>query len=378
MKNLLINSHYDLKLLLPLLENLMIKDHTICSLTHDKNFAKLISEKGIRFHKIIQLRVPNFFKSFIFLLSYPFCLALSFFFVSFLKFFKKISHITLFNWPEILLLSPWTKLFKIKTIWFILPEFQVLNLKPCLKILIKLNSKNIIVIAINNQTKNNLHKIISAKNTIHLLSLGIRQNCKERQDNIFSQISKTEHELTQKKHFSIGTVTNLDKNQNLETLFHAITKCQSVIPAIQLVIVGDGPERKNLTWIAKKMNIGDLTWFVGEQKHLNKWLTDFNIYVSVSKKQNLHDIYNLENAMAAHLPIIGIDKTGAEELLSQHEGIILEKEDSELMADEIIKLYKHKLLMHKLGEAAQKKSQTAYNIDKMSDLFENLVINPEI
>jgi glycosyltransferase involved in cell wall biosynthesis len=254
-----------------------------------------------------------------------------------------------------------------KNIWFFLPETEVDNFNIILQKITKLFARFAIVVVFNQKTKNKISNFISLKSEINIIPLGIKNN-HERQENIFEEISKVEHADIIKKYFTIGTSARLNKNQNIEMLFHAIEKCTSILPNLQLIIIGEGEERKTLSWLAKKMNIKNITWFVGEQKFPRKWLDNFDVYVSASKELNLSDIETTLIAMKTHLPIIGFWNTGIDDLITNNNtGKIIEKEDSDLLADEIINLYKHKLLCHQLGENAESQVDKNHNLATMTD-----------
>lgn len=367
MKILIINSCHNIKPLFPVLEELNNKGNDLCFLSHDSRLGKLAQEKNYFIRKIRSHQRPSNFLSILISVFILPIMIYAFFVILYYKLKKKTDTIMYFNWYEKILYTLPAKILKIKNVWFFLPETETNNFNISLQKILKILSRFTTVIALNQKTKNKITKIISLKSEIKIIPLGIKSN-HERQENIFEEISKAEHAETAKKYFTIGTAVELNKNQNIEMLFHAIEKCVSVLPNLQLIIIGDGEERKTLSWLAKKMNIENITWFVGEQKFPRKWLDNFDIFVSTSKELNLADIEITLTAMKANLPIIGFWNTGIDDLISTNSnGKIIEKEDSELLADELINLYKHKLLCHKLGEAARFQVDKNYNLDTMTN-----------
>jgi len=367
MKILIINSLHNIKPIFPVFEELKNKDHALSFLSHDQRLIQLSLEKNYPVKKIKSRPQLNALPAFTFLIFLPLILIYAFFVLLYYKLQKKTNTIIYFSWYEKLIYTLPAKILKIKNIWFFLPETETENINIGLQKILKILSRLTTIIVFNQKTKNKINKLISLKSEIKIIPLGIKNN-HERQENIFEEISKAEHAEAAKKYFTIGTAVELNKNQNIEMLFHAIEKCISVLPNLQLIIIGDGEERKTLSWLAKKMGIENITWFVGEQKFPRKWLDNFDIFVSTSRDLNLADIEITLTAMKAHLPIIGFWNTGIDDLINtNNNGKIIEKEDSELLADEIINLYKHKLLCHKLGEAAQSQVDKNYNLDTMVD-----------
>jgi len=373
MKILIINSCYNIKPLFPVLEELENKDHDLCFLSHDPRLIKLAQEKNYSAKKISARHQPTSFPAVLLIILLPLILLGAFFFILYYKLKKKTDTIIYFNWYEKIIYSLPAKILKVKNIWFFMPETETDSSSLGLQKILKIFSHLATIIVFNQKTKNKINKLISIKSEIKIIPLGIKSN-HERQENIFEEISKVEHRDTTKKYFTIGTAVELNKNQNIEMLFHAIEKCVSVLPNLQLIIIGDGEERKTLSWLVKKMNIENITWFVGEQKFPRKWLDNFDIFVSTSKELNLADIETTLTAMKAHLPIIGFWNTGIDDLINaNNNGKIIEKQDSELLADEIINLYKHKLLCHQLGEAAKFQVDKNYNLDTMVDTLLNVI-----
>lgn len=373
MKILIVNSRHNIKALLPLFERLTSRDNDLYFLAHDPQLIKALLEKNYPVKKIrpqvLKKNLPTILLSFFL----PLLIIYGFFFVLFYKLKKKNEAIVYFSEYEKIIYTLPAKILKIKNIWFFLPETESAQLNPFLQKIIKLFSRLATIIVFNQKSKNKINKIINTKSEIHIVPLGIKNN-RERQENIFEQISKADHGDSEKKYFTIGTAINLNKKQNMEMLFHAIENCTSVLPNLQLIIIGEGEEKKNLNWLAKKMNIGNITWFVGEQKFLHKWFDNFNIFVSVSKDLNLDDIEIILNAMEAKLPVIGFWDTGIDDLINvENNGKIIEKENSELLANEIINLYKHKVLCHKLGEAAKSQVDKNHNLDKMTNTLLNVI-----
>jgi len=146
------------------------------------------------------------------------------------------------------------------------------------------------------------------------------------------------------------------------------------MPHLQLIIVGEGKERKNLAWLAKKIEIDNLVWFVGEQTFLKKWLEDFDIYTIVCENPSLNDINITIEAASCGLPIISPDNIGFDELVFQNKnGIIFEANSNEMLAQEIIKLYKDKMQRKNLGQNGKTMVDNSYTIDKMTKSFLSVI-----
>ena len=143
-----------------------------------------------------------------------------------------------------------------------------------------------------------------------------------------------------------------------------------VVPNLQLIIVGNSLERKSLSWLAKKMEIDSLVWFIDEQTQIKKWLDSFNVYVVTAELPELEDYYNILGAMASSLPIIGPLNVGLEEVILENKtGSLIASGNSEMLASQIIKLHEDKKLCQQLGADGRERVQQFFTLDKIVDKF---------
>lgn len=316
----------------------------------------------------------NKFNQIFFIVLLPFLFLTYLTYLSYYK-IKKANKIICVNINEKIIITPIAKILKIKTVWIedansILLKNNVIN--KILLLIYKKISGFSKIITFNNFTKSGLKNLGLKEKNINVIYPGIRINNREHQNNLFNELAKTESKNYKRKFFTIGTVCELSKKQNLETLFQAVKTCLTVIPNMQLIIVGEGEERKNLSWLNKKMELGNITWFVGEQAHLKKWLDGFDIFAVTNELPQLSSINIILEAMTAKLPIIGPLNSGLEEIISNTECLI-EKNNSEMLARKIIKLWREKRLRIKLGEDEKKRVEKYFTLNKMVEEIKKIV-----
>ncbi|MCD4762356.1 glycosyltransferase, partial [bacterium] len=228
------------------------------------------------------------------------------------------------------------------------------------------------IISLSKFTRNNLENL-GFKRKINFIPAGIRPGHLSRQDNIFNKLAETEAEKNQKKFFTIGTITALNDNQQLEKLFSAIKKSLTVIPNLQLIIIGNGKEKKKLKWTVKKMGISPIVWFVGEQAILKKWIDNFDIYISVVRRIDLNDLFSTIQVAASGIPIIGPTNIGLEDIITNSkEGFLININDNEILTQSIIKLQQNKTLRRQISQKLKNKIDNNNSIDKMVKQFKEI------
>lgn len=286
------------------------------------------------------------------------------------KFNKKITTVILFDWIEKILITPLARIFGLKIIWIEKPNCNYQKLK--LKIFYKLLSNFATLVVFNNDNKTQLKNFSFKEENILSISPAIKFS--QYQETIFNKLATTGERNFHNKYFTIGVIVNFEQKQKIEILFQAIKLCLPVTPNLQLIIIGDCHEKKNLSWLVKKMEIDSLVWFVGEQNQIKKWLDSFDIYVVVAELPELEDYYNILESMSAGLPIIGPLHVGLEEIILENKtGSLIAGGNSEMLANQIIKLYENKKLRQQLGANGQKRVQQFFTLDKIINKFDALL-----
>ena len=229
------------------------------------------------------------------------------------------------------------------------------------------------IITFNNLTKNEIEKIGAPPKNISVIFPAIKLKQHESQDNIFSGIARADTKFN-RKFFTIGTEINLNKKQKIETLFSAVKNCLPIIPNIQLIIIGEGEEKKNIAWLAKKMGLETIVWFVGAQNNLNKWVDNLNIYIMTGEFPAISDFNAVLKAMAGGLPVIGPKNAGLEDIVYENKtGVLLEADNGEMLARQIIKLHRDKRLRLKIGELAKERVELYFTLEKQINEFKKII-----
>jgi len=144
--------------------------------------------------------------------------------------------------------------------------------------------------------------------------------------------------------------------------------------SLQLLFVGDGPERDSLKYEAKKMNLKNDVIFTGAVGHdeVHNYYDRADIFVLPSFAEGIPVV--LMEAMAKEVPVISSRITGIPELIADGvSGILTTPTDSIELADAIENILKDKNYALSLGKKGRERVQADYNIRtncrKMADFF---------
>jgi len=266
------------------------------------------------------------------------------------------------------------RILKIKTVCLILPENELPRAGRAKKQLLTATRDATLTVFLN-RTREQLLRLGCRQETIKLISPAIRLHQHKFQENIFHKIAQAETQT--KKFFNVGLVNGLETEEQvneLELVFQAIKQARLIIPNIQLIVLGDGRQKKKLIWLAKKMELESLVWLVGEQKHLRKWLDSFDALLAIKTKPALADLLLVLKAMEAQLPVIAPADVGFEELIDDGvSGLLAEDGSSEALAAQIIRLKQDKRLMIRLRQAARERVEKQFNLDRAVAIFKEML-----
>lgn len=144
------------------------------------------------------------------------------------------------------------------------------------------------------------------------------------------------------------TIAALHPRKGLKYLLQAMQKIIEQKNSTKLVVIGEGPEKKDLEKLAEKLKINGNVKFLGHQESIPRMLKSSDLFVLPSLKEAFGLV--LLEAMAAQLPIIATNVGGIPEIIDDRKtGILVEPKDSDALAQSILMLLNNKPLRDKLA-----------------------------
>ncbi len=152
-------------------------------------------------------------------------------------------------------------------------------------------------------------------------------------------------------------VGRLSPEKNLSLLIRAFYGIAMTYDNIRLLLVGDGPERDNLEAQIKHMNIESKVFFTGmvEYKAIPAYLAASDIFVNPSSSETFG--LSTVEAMAAGLPVLGIDAPGTADIIEDGATGLISADDLAVFTAKLVMLCTNHDLRHKMGQLAVTASQ---------------------
>ncbi len=162
----------------------------------------------------------------------------------------------------------------------------------------------------------------------------------------------------------IGTVAVLRKKKGHHILLEAIPEVLKEIPETVFILVGDGPQRKNIEEKIKQYRLSKNVIMVGHRDDVPQVLKSIDIFVLPTLQEALGTSFI--EAMAIGKPVIGSNVDGVKEVID-HEvnGYLVSPGNSEEIAKRIIELLKNPDKAYNMGLKGMEKVRTKYTIENM-------------
>lgn len=167
----------------------------------------------------------------------------------------------------------------------------------------------------------------------------------------------------------IVSVARLERGKNYESLIRWFPSVLARVPAAKLIIVGSGPERRALIDMARELQVDAAIVFVEGTTHMEPYLHIANVFCTPSIGRGMAVL----EAMAAGLPVVGIQPNGAPEVVVDGStGFLVEKSDGDSFAERIVRLLANPELASQFGRAGKQRMMREFVQTQMVDEIEQV------
>ncbi len=167
-------------------------------------------------------------------------------------------------------------------------------------------------------------------------------------------------------HFVVGIVARLVHKKGHGILLEAFKLAKDKLPVAKLVIIGDGELMAELEKQSQILGIRYDVLFLGQRKDIPELLRIMNVFVLSSHKKAEGLPVCLLEAMASHVPVIATDSGGSKEIvLNGITGILIEPDNTNALAEAILKVSSEKELVQKMASTGTKRVHDIFSLEDM-------------
>lgn len=257
----------------------------------------------------------------------------------FLKFFRTQKKILLVGHTEQLYITFLSQIFGLRVYWLLLEPSQFQGWRALLYKHVAKNAEIIIfsLLLFKNQKE---QYGLAPKKVHHIKPVLIL--AKGRQENLFHEIVYKQYAESYQRNFILGVITNLVAHSGVEHLLQVVKMLTEQLPNIQLIVIGNGPEKKNLLWLAKNMRLDQHIRIIASTQDIHTWMKGFTVFLYTNSRDVSWYIPEILLAMHYAKPIIAQKTPYTKELLrNTKEAILLDITNKEMVAQVIINMANH-------------------------------------
>ncbi len=192
-----------------------------------------------------------------------------------------------------------------------------------------------------------------------------------------ADISLFRQKRSYRRTFRALSVGRVSFEKRIDFIIKAIAHIAKDVPKLRLTIAGDGPARKHLERLSKRLSLAEKITFTGHvgREKLQDYFDTHDFFATASS----YDMFGLATAeaMAGGLPIVGIDVQGTGDIVTNNKnGYLVERDDLEGFALAMKKMADGKIDLKRMGTASRriiKRFSVDKWVEKHIQLYDDLI-----
>jgi N-acetyl-alpha-D-glucosaminyl L-malate synthase BshA len=166
----------------------------------------------------------------------------------------------------------------------------------------------------------------------------------------------------------VAAIARFHPVKDHQTLIRAFARVCSQIADVDLLLVGDGPQRADLERLVSDLGLGGRVRFLGVRLDVPEILRASDIF-ALSSLSEAASITLLE-AMATGRPVVVTEVGGNPEIVRQNqEGLLVPRGDSEAMASAMSALLQDPGLARTMGQRGAERVRSNYRLDQTIERY---------
>jgi glycosyltransferase involved in cell wall biosynthesis len=167
------------------------------------------------------------------------------------------------------------------------------------------------------------------------------------------------------------SVGRLRPQKGQDVLVQAMADVARAEPRARLVLVGDGPEKRRLERLVRRLGLGERVTLAGQRRDVVRALSAADLFASASRYEGLP--LAVMEAMAAAKPVVATRVDSLPELIADGEsGLLVPPEEPGRLAGACLEVLKGPGLARRLGAAARRRIEEGFTLEAMISAHESL------
>lgn len=158
----------------------------------------------------------------------------------------------------------------------------------------------------------------------------------------------------------VGVVARLLPSKGIDVFLKAVQLLRPEIPELKAVVIGDGPAREQLKYMARSLGLQNTVFFLGHCEDVARHLKEMAVFVLPSRNEGLG--ISILEAMAMGVPVVATAVGGIPELVQHHRtGILVRVDEYGAIARRVRQILQDREESEAMRQAAYHQVRTKYN-----------------
>jgi sugar transferase (PEP-CTERM/EpsH1 system associated) len=177
------------------------------------------------------------------------------------------------------------------------------------------------------------------------------------------------------RHWIVGSVGRMQPVKDplllAQAFVRALELAPSLRPTLRLVMVGDGPLRRDVQAFIDRAQVADMAWLPGERSDIPVVMRGLHGFALPSRAEGISN--TILEAMATGLPVLATRVGGnAELVVPDVTGVLVPAADPEAMARRLIELASNSTRARELGLAGRREVERRFSLSAMVNAYQHL------
>ncbi len=169
----------------------------------------------------------------------------------------------------------------------------------------------------------------------------------------------------------VGSIAVFRKQKRLDHWLQVARRVADRVPAVQFLLVGEGPERERVERSIGELGLADRVHLPGLQEDVLPYLAVMDVYLMTSEFEGL-PIALLEAMAMETAPVVTAVGGIPEVICSERNGLLRKFADVEGLADDVVRLAEDRSLRNELARAARETVVKDFSMQRMQGELEDV------
>lgn len=162
----------------------------------------------------------------------------------------------------------------------------------------------------------------------------------------------------------VGIVARLIPSKGVDVFLRAVQLLRPEIPELKAMVIGDGPAKHQLMYMAQNLGLENTVQFMGHCENVPSLLEEMAVFVLPTRSEGLG--ISILEAMAMGVPVVATAVGGVPELVKhRHTGLLVRVDECSAIARAVRQIFTHREEAESMRQAAFDHVANNYNATLM-------------